>query len=107
MAYLILRRDGLARLCGAGVSPAFLRYVARWRNRRRDAGATKNLSPVTDWSLSIVPRPARNVGPPRRDFANECEGCQNGRSIKGNLIILVPVEEAPANCRPDNPRRSP
>ncbi len=29
-----------AQFCGAGASPAFLRYLARWRNRRRDAGAT-------------------------------------------------------------------
>src|SRR5467141_2624385 len=37
------------------------------------------------------------VWSPRRDFADECDGCQNGRSIKGSLIILVLIEKDSSN----------
>src|SRR5882672_1101608 len=47
------------------------------------------------------------VWTPCRDFAGECDGCQNGRSIKGSLVILVPVEKNSSNRGADNPRRSP
>src|SRR6266851_10011477 len=42
-----------ARFCGACVSPAFLRSVARWRNRLRDA--TKSLCPAKRFVVSVPP----------------------------------------------------